>query len=129
VQAFGQLMATAAPRGEQAKDLDFLLNLGQIFTQVVYTQLVAEAAALAIDDAPDGKRTGTTAACADLDENHVDRMFGVFVQDLSEYAVAVHGQASATQQQQAGALALIRRASTDPALAARLHAEVVAYAG
>ena len=129
VQAFGQLMATAAPRGEQARDLDFLLNIGQIFTQVVYAQLVAEAAALAIDGAPGGTRAGTTAACAGLDENHVDRMFGVFVQDLSEYAVAVHGQASATREQQAGALALIRRAATDPAAATRLHAEVVAYAG
>ncbi len=129
VQAFGQLMATAAPRGEQAKDLDFLLNVGQIFTQIVYAQLVAEAAALAIDGAPGGTRTGTTAACAGLDESHVDRMFGVFVQDLSEYAVAVHGQASATREQQAGALALIRRAAIDPAAANRLHAEVVSYAG
>jgi alkylation response protein AidB-like acyl-CoA dehydrogenase len=129
VQAFGQLMATAAPRGEQARDLDFLLTVGQIFTQIVYAQLVAEAAALAIDGAAGGTRTGTTAACAGLDENHVDRMFGVFVQDLSEYAVAVHGQASATPEQQAGALALVRRAVSDPAAAARLHAEVVAYAG
>jgi alkylation response protein AidB-like acyl-CoA dehydrogenase len=129
VQAFGHLMATAAPRGEQARDLDFLLNIGQIFTQVVYAQLVAEAAALAIDGAPGGTRAGTTAACAGLDEKHVDRMFGVFVQDLSEYAVAMHGQASATSGQQAGALALIRRAAADPAEAARMHAEVVAYAG
>ena len=128
VQAFGHLMATAAPSGEQAKDLDFLLNIGQIFTQIVYAQLVAEAAALAIDGAPGGTRIGTTAACAGLDENHVDRMFGVFVQDLSEYAVAVHGQASATSEQQAGALALIRRAAVDPT-AARLHAELVSYAG
>jgi acyl-CoA dehydrogenase len=129
VQAFGQLMATAAPRGEQAKDLDFLLNIGQIFTQIVYAQLAAEAAALAIDGAPGGTRAGTTAACVGLDENHIDRMFAVFVQDLSEYAVAVHGQASATREQQAGALALIRRAATDPAAAASLHAELVSYAG
>jgi acyl-CoA dehydrogenase len=129
VQAFGQLMATAAPRGEQAKDLDFLLNIGQIFTQIVYAQLVAEAAALAIDGAAGGTRAGTTAACAGLDESHVERMFGVFVQDLGEYAVAVHGQASATKEQQAGAMALIRRASVDPAAAARLHAELVSYAG
>jgi len=129
VQAFGQLMATAAPRGEQAKDLDFLLNIGQIFTQIVYAQLVAEAAALAIDGAPGGTRAGTSAACAGLDENHVNRMFGVFVQDLSEYAVAVHGQASATQEQQAGAMSLIRRASTDPAAAASVHAEILSYAG
>ena len=129
VQAFGQLMATAAPQGEQAKDLDFLLNLGQIFTQIVYAQLVAEAAALALDGAPDGTRVGTTAACAGLDERHVDRMFGVFVQDVSEYAVAVHGQASATREQQAGAIALIRRATANPEAAAALHAELTAYAG
>ena len=129
VQAFGQLMATAPPRGEQARDLDYLLNVGQIFTQIVYAQLVAEAAALAIDGAAGGTRTGTTAACAGLEESHVEQMFGVFVQDLSEYAVAVHGQASATPEQQAGALALIRRAAIDPAAAARLHAEVVSYAG
>jgi len=128
VQAFGQLVATAAPRGEQAKDLDFLLNIGQIFTQIVYAQLAAEAAALAIDAAPGGTRAGTTAACAGLDESHVDRMFGVFVQDLSEYAVAVHGQGSATSEQQAGAMALIRRPAVDPVAASRLHAEVVAYA-
>jgi acyl-CoA dehydrogenase len=129
VQAFGQLMATAAPRGDQVKDLDFLLNIGQIFTQIVYAQLVAEAAALAIDGAPGGTRAGTTAACAGLDESHVNRMFGVFVQDLGEYAVAVHGQASATKEQQAGAMTLIRRATADPAAAARLHAEVVSCAG
>jgi hypothetical protein len=56
-------------------------------------------------------------------------MFGVFVQDLSEYAVALHGQASATREQQAGAMALIRRAAVAPEAAARLHAEVVSYAG
>ena len=55
-------------------------------------------------------------------------MFGVFVQDLSEYAVAVHGQASGTSEQQAGAMALIRRPAVDPVAASRLHAEVVAYA-
>jgi hypothetical protein len=58
------------------------------------------------------------AVCAVADGNHVDRMFGVFVQDLGEYAVAVHGQASATREQQAGAMALIRRAVVDPAAAA-----------
>jgi acyl-CoA dehydrogenase len=128
VQSFGQLMATAGPQGEQGKDLDFLLSIGQIFTQVVYAQLVAEAAALAIDSAPDGTRAGTTAACAGLTEAHVDRMFAVFVQDVSEYAVALHGQASATKEQQAGALALVRRPSADHAATAALHEEITRYA-
>jgi len=128
VQAFGQLMATAGPQGEQGKDLDFLLSIGQIFTQVVYAQLVAEAAALAIDGAPDGARSGTTAACAGLTEAHVDRMFAVFVRDISEYAVALYAQASATKEQQAGALALVRRPATDIAATAALHEEITRYA-
>lgn len=66
VEAFGTLMATAAPEGEQARDLGYLLTIGQVFTQVVYVQLVAEAAALAIDNAPDGTRAGTTSACTGL---------------------------------------------------------------
>jgi len=126
--AFGQLMATAPPKGEQSKDLDFLLTIGQVFTQIVYAQLVAEAAALAIDRRPGGTREGTTSACAQLTEAHVDRMFAVFVQDVSEYAVALHGQASSTSQQQAGALALIRRPSVEPAAIAALHEEILASA-
>ena len=128
VQAFGQLMATAGPQGEQGKDLDFLLSIGQIFTQVVYAQLVAEAAALALDGAPDGTRAGTTAACAGLTEAHVDRMFAVFVRDVSECAVALYGQASATKEQQAGALSLVWRPSTDPQPTAALHEEITRYA-
>ena len=128
VQAFGQLMATAGPQGVQAKDLDFLLSIGQIFTQAVYAQLVAEAAALALDGAPDGTRAGTTAACAGLTEAHVDRMFAAFVQDVSEYAVALHGQSSATDAQRAGALTLIRAPSVPAEAAATLHREITAYA-
>ncbi len=126
VERFGQMMATAGPKGKQGKDLDFLLTVGQIFTQIVYAQLTAEAAALSIDGAPNGQREGTAAACAGLSEAHVDRMFAVFVQDISEYAVALHGQASATADQQAGALALIRRPRTDPETAKMLHEELLA---
>ena len=126
VEAFGKLMATAGPSGDQARDLDFLLTIGQIFTQIVYAQLVAEAAALAIDGAADGAREGTSAACAGLSEGHVDRMFGVFVRDVSEYAVALHGQASATAAQQAAALELIRRPVPDAAAASALHEELLA---
>jgi hypothetical protein len=55
-------------------------------------------------------------------------MFAVFVQDVSEYAVALHGQASATKEQQAGALALVRRPSADHAATAALHEEITRYA-
>jgi hypothetical protein len=54
-------------------------------------------------------------------------MFAVFVQDVSEYAVALHGQASATDAQRAGALTLVRAPSAPAELAAAMHREIVAY--
>lgn len=129
VEAFGAMMASAAPQGAQARDLDLLLTIGQLFTQVVYAQLILEAAALALDGAADGRREGSTASCAGLTEAHVDRMFAVFVQDFSEYAVALHGQASATPAQQKGALTLIRHPAVDAGEAQALHEELLAVAG
>jgi acyl-CoA dehydrogenase len=48
-----------------------------------------------------------------LSEAHIDRIFAVFVQDVSEIAVALHGQASASDAQRAGALGLIRAPKID----------------
>jgi acyl-CoA dehydrogenase len=128
VAAFGTLVSDHGPQGAQAKDLDFLLNLGQIFTQVVYANLVAEAAALAIDGAPDGTRAGTTADVTGLTSAHVDRIFAVFVRDVSEYAVALHGQASATPEQRAAALSLVTAPQIDAVGESSLLAEVIGYA-
>jgi acyl-CoA dehydrogenase len=97
VQAFGQLMATAAPRGEQAKDLDFLLN-----DRPDLHPDRLRATGGGSRRARNRRRTGRDTRrnhrrLRRSRRGHVDRMFGVFVQDLSEYAVAVHGQASATK--------------------------------
>ena len=89
------MLMTAPPSKEQSEDLDFLLTLGQLFTQVVYAQLVAEAAGLALSDDPEGARPGSVSDLSDLTEAHVDRIFAVFVQDVSEFAVALHGQPAA----------------------------------
>jgi acyl-CoA dehydrogenase len=127
IEALGELLAASPPAGEQARDLDFLLNLGQIFAQVVYAQLTAEAAAASLDGKPNGSRAGTTGDLSGLAEAHVDRIFGIFVQDVSEYAVALHGQASTTDAQRAGILRLVRAPVSDAAQEAGFHDEVVAY--
>ena len=101
VDAFTALVMSAPPSQEQQKDLDPLLTLGQLFTQVVYAQLVCESAGL--------PRPGTVADMPGLDDAHIDRIFAVFVQDVSEIAVGLHGQASATDAQREAALGLIRR--------------------
>jgi alkylation response protein AidB-like acyl-CoA dehydrogenase len=129
VESFGRLMATAPPTKEQQSDLDLMLSLGQVFTQIVYAQLVCEAAALALDGAPDGRRAGGVSDLSDLTEDHVDRMFAVFVQDVSDYAVELHGRAAATADQQKGALALVARPVVDPAVEHAFVGEVLSYDG
>lgn len=126
--AFGQLIATQPPSKEQSDDLDFLLSIGQLFTQVVYAQLILEAAALAIDDAPGGKRETSVSDLSNLTEAHVDRVFQVFVRDFSEYALSLAGQASATDEQRDGAQALIRVAHRDKAADDKFYEEVLAQA-
>ena len=121
VDAFTQVVMTNPPSPEQQKDLDFLLTLGQLFTRVVYAQLVCEAAGQS--------RPGTVSDLPGLGEAHIDRIFAVFVQDVSEIAVALHGQASATDGQRAGALGLIRAPRIETQAEEAFVAEVLGLAG
>ena len=107
IDAFTQLVLTAPPTEAQQKDLDYLQILGQLFTQIVYAQLILESAALAIDDGQ--TRPGSVSDLSDLTEAHLDRIFAVFVQDMADQAVALHGQASATDAQSTAALTIVRK--------------------
>jgi acyl-CoA dehydrogenase len=129
MQALGAMLMAAPPSKEQSEDLDFLLTLGQLFTQVVYAQLVAEAAGLALSGDPQGARPGSVSDLTDLTEAHVDRIFAVFVQDVSEYAVALHGQPAATAEQQKGALGLIARPVMPAEAEQAFVEEVLSYDG
>lgn len=127
--AFGALVATAPPTQEQTEDLDLLLSIGQLFTQVVYAQLICESAALSIDGVEGGRRESSTADSTGLTEAHVDRIFNVFVRDFSEYALALHNQASATESQREQALGLIRTPVVDREAEAAFAAEVLSHDG
>ncbi len=124
---FAELVTSAGPNADQARDLDFLQVLGQLFTQVVYAQLVCEAAALALDS--DGVRAGGVSDLTGLSADHVDRIFAVFVQDFSDYALQLHGQASASDEQRAAALKLIAAPQLDGVREKDFVAEVLSYDG
>ncbi|WP_235921415.1 acyl-CoA dehydrogenase family protein [Lentzea tibetensis] len=94
--AIKTLLTTAAPDEKQQQDLDFLLNLGHLFTLVVYGQLVLEQA----------KITGT-------DPKLLDQIFDFLVRDFSGYAVALHGKTSSTEKQQQWALGQVRKPHSD----------------
>ena len=111
-EALTQFLATCPPDEAQQQDLDFLLNLGHLFTLVVYGQLVLEQARL----------TG-------LEDEVVDQIFDFLVRDFSEYAVALHGKPSSTEAQQAWALAAVRKPVVDAERFGRIWERVADLSG
>jgi hypothetical protein len=111
------LLLAHAPSTEQQQDLDFLLEIGQLFALVVYGQLVLEQAEL----------TGLTAS--DEGRDVLDQVFDALVRDFSAHATELHGKASTTEEQAAWALAHVRRPVSDAARAERVWARVEALSG
>jgi acyl-CoA dehydrogenase len=107
-EGLAQLLQTAPPGEQQQKELGFLLTLGELFTLVVYGQLILEQAALS--GQPD---------------ELVDAIFDVMVRDFSAYAVTLHGHPSATAEQRAWALGTVR----EPVPGAGVWPAVEALAG
>ncbi len=89
---FRELVAAAAPTDEQAKDVDLLLAVGDLFALAVYAHLVLEGA----------EHHGLT-------DDMLDQVFDVFVRDFSAYALKLHERSGATETQAKMALRLVRR--------------------
>jgi len=115
------LVTNAGPDADQAKDLDFLLTLGELFTLVVYGQLILEQASL----------TGLGDDLTDLTDltDLVDQVFDVLVRDFSTYAVNLHGKASSTKAQQQWALEHVRKPAPGPGRYDRVWQQVRDLAG
>ena len=111
-EGFATLLHTAAPDGEQRKDLDFQLALGQLFTLVVYSQLILEQGSL-----------------IDLDPDVLDTIFEVFVRDFSALAIELHGKASSTDAQQQWALDHVRKPAIDTDRLEKVWKQVKALSG
>lgn len=70
IEEFRALLAEGAPDESLLKNMDHMLNYGEIFTMIVYAQLVLEGAKL-----------------NDIDERLVDQIFAVFVKDVDKFAL------------------------------------------
>ncbi|HQY61577.1 MAG: acyl-CoA dehydrogenase [Myxococcales bacterium] len=92
VAVLRELLATATPDEAQRKDLDFLMTLGEMFTLVVYAQLVAE-----------------NAKIYGVEDDLVDQIFDCFVRDFAKFAQQLHAKPSSTEAQMACCLRLIRK--------------------
>ncbi|MGD9050058.1 MAG: acyl-CoA dehydrogenase, partial [Anaerolineae bacterium] len=96
IDTFKALLARATPVGPQTEDVDFLLALGEIFTLVIYGQLILEAAGL-----------------YGVDDNLVDQIFSVLVRDVSKFALQLYSKPASTAEQMEYCLNMIRRPVED----------------
>lgn len=76
------LLVLAKPSRSQQKDIDFLLALGELFTLVVYGQLVIE-----------------NAKIYGLGDDQLDQIFDFMVRDFSKHALQLYSKTNSTKTQ------------------------------
>ncbi|RPH59790.1 MAG: acyl-CoA dehydrogenase, partial [Chloroflexi bacterium] len=96
--AFKELLAFATPDEAQRQDVDFLLALGEIFTLVVYGQLILE-----------------NAKIYAVDEALLDQVFDFMVRDFSRHALNIYSKPISTPAQMEYCLRMIRKPAVDAA--------------
>ncbi len=112
VAVLKELLMTATPDEAQRKDLDFLMTLGEMFTLVVYAQLVAENAKLYL-----------------VEDDLVDQIFDCFIRDFGRFAQELHAKPSSTEAQMTCCLRLIRKPAVDEGRYSRVWEHVHALRG
>jgi acyl-CoA dehydrogenase len=98
-----EFLATAIPDESQQKDVDFLLALGELFTLVVYGQLILENARI-------------YGEASDVE----DQVFDFMVRDMSKFALQLHGKPSSTGTQMDLCMRIIRKPAANPGRYARV---------
>ncbi|RLC99799.1 MAG: acyl-CoA dehydrogenase [Chloroflexi bacterium] len=96
IETFKEMLAMATPDEGQRQDVDFLLALGEIFTLVVYGQLVLE-----------------NSEIYGIEDDVVDQIFDFMVRDFSKFALQLHNKPSSTPQQMDYCLKMLRKPVVD----------------
>jgi acyl-CoA dehydrogenase len=97
IAVFKEMLFAARPTDEQIKDFDFLLNLGELFTLVVYGQLIIE-----------------NARIYEIEDDLLDQIFDFMVRDFSKYALQLYSKISSSEQQMAYCLQSISKPDVSP---------------
>ena len=82
----------AKPNKAQRRDIDFLLTLGEIFSLVVYGQLIIE-----------------NAKIYNIDDDIIDQIFDFMVRDLSKFALQLYSKSITTNMQRQICLMMIKK--------------------
>ena len=108
IQTFRHLLMVARPNKEQIQDIDFLLIVGELFTLVVYGQLILE-----------------NASVHSVEDDVLDQIFDVLVRDFSKFALQLYSKTSSTAMQRLFCRRMIRKSIVDQARFERVWEEQV----
>lgn len=96
IALFREFLSKAAPDEAQQQDIDFLLAVGEIFTLIVYGQLILEDAVL----------------CG-LHDDLVDQVFDFMVRDFAKFALALYSKPATSAVQMDYCRQMLKKAHTD----------------
>jgi acyl-CoA dehydrogenase len=96
IRALKIFLVAGKPNKEQIKDFDFLLNLGELFTLVVYGQLILE----------NMKLLG-------IDQRVIEQIFDVMIRDFSKFTMQLYTKPGTTFLQQQLLKWMIKRPVAD----------------
>ncbi len=98
IRTFRHLLMVGRPNKEQIKDIDFLLIVGELFSLVVYGQLILE-----------------NAPAHSVEDDVLDQIFDVLVRDFSKFALQLYSKTSSTTAQRLFCRRMIRKPVVDHA--------------
>jgi acyl-CoA dehydrogenase len=96
IRVFQDFLVNAAPDKQQAKNIDFLLSLGEIFTLVAYGQLIIEKYNI-----------------EKFEDDLLEQIFDFMVRDFSRYALQLYSKADTSENQMQWCTKMIRKPVSD----------------
>ncbi len=96
IEDFKLMLIKSPTSKEQQQDIDLMLNVGQLFTLIAYSQLILEEAKI-----------------MNLELDLIDQIFEFMVRDFSKFAVDLYGRQGLTKEQSEWVFKLIKKADSD----------------
>jgi len=96
IELLKEFLMSATPDAEQAKNIDFLLSLGELFTLVVYGQLLLEKYKM-----------------ENIDDDLMEQIFDFMVRDFSKFALQIYTKPSSTEKQMDLCMKMIKKPVVD----------------
>jgi acyl-CoA dehydrogenase len=97
IAVFKECLVNAPLDEAQQKDTDILMSVGEVFTLIVYGQLILE-----------------NARPNEIGDDLVEQIFDFMVRDMAKLALQLHAKPSASAQQMDYCIKMIRKPVTDP---------------